>query len=44
MMDLDDKYEKIINNTSVAVINNSKFSIFFRKLKALLNSKIELEK
>lgn len=42
MMDLDNKYEKILNSTDVAVISNSKLAKFFRKVKALLGSKIEL--
>lgn len=42
MMDLDNKYEKILNSTDIAVISNSKLARFFRKVKALLNSKVEL--
>lgn len=43
MMDLDNKYESIMNNTQVAVVNNSSIAIFFRKMKALLSAKIELQ-
>lgn len=43
MMDLDDKYESIINNTNLAVLKNSTIAVFFRKVKALLNAKIELQ-
>lgn len=42
MMDLDHKYESIMNNTAVAVVSNSKVSIFFRKIKAILSAKVEL--
>lgn len=43
MIDLDNKYENIINNTQVAVVNNSAASVFFRKIKALLLAKVELQ-
>ena len=43
MIDLDNKYENIINNTAIAVVNNSSISVFFRKIKTILNAKIELE-
>lgn len=43
MMDLDNKYESIMNNTAVAVVNHSIVSIFFRKMKAILSAKIELQ-
>lgn len=43
MMDLDSKYESIMNNTQVAVVNHSSIAIFFRKMKALLSAKIELQ-
>jgi len=43
MMDLDDKYESIMNNTQVAVVNHSAIATFFRKLKSILTAKIELE-
>ena len=44
MMDLDEKYESIMNNTSVAVVDNSKIGKFFRKLKAILSATVELKK
>ena len=44
MMDLDSKYEKIINNTSLTVVNNSKIARFFRKVKAILTANVELSK
>ena len=44
MMDLDAKYEKIINNTDLTVVNNSKFAKFFRKVKAILTANVELSK
>lgn len=44
MMDLDEKYESIMNNTAITVVNNSKISTFFRKLKALLSASVELKK
>lgn len=43
MMDLDNKYESIINNTAVAVVNNSTVAVFFRKIKAILSAKVELQ-
>lgn len=43
MMDLDSKYESIINSTNLAIVKNSTIKIFFRKIKALLNAKIELQ-
>lgn len=43
MMDLDNKYESILNNTQVVVVNNSSIAVFFRKMKALLSAKIELQ-
>lgn len=43
MMDLDNKYESIINNTAITVVNNSTISVFFRKMKALLSARIELQ-
>lgn len=42
MIDLDTKYESIMNNTAVAVISNSTLATFFRKVKAILTAKIEL--
>ena len=44
MMDLDAKYEKIINNTNLTVVNNSKIAKFFRKVKAILTANVELSK
>lgn len=44
MMDLDNKYESIINNTQVAIVNNSTIAVFFRKVKSLLTAKVELQK
>lgn len=43
-MDLDNKYEKIINNTNLTVVNNSKIARFFRKIKAILSANVELSK
>ena len=43
MMDLDNKYESIINNTSVAVVSNSAIANLFRKIKAIFTSKVEIE-
>lgn len=43
MVDLDAKYESIINNTSIAVIKSSAISTFFKKIKAILTSEIELQ-
>ena len=42
MMDLDNKYESIINNTDITIANTSALSVFFRKIKALLSTKVEL--
>lgn len=44
MMDLDNKYEAIMNNTDIAVVSNSKISQFFRKVRALLSARIEIQK
>ena len=44
MMDLDNKYESIVNNTSLTVVSDSKISKFFRKIKAILSATIELSK
>ena len=44
MMDLDNKYESIMNNTNLVVINNSKVSSFFRKLRAILGASVELKR
>ena len=43
MIDLDVKYERIMNNTDVAIVNNSKVAKFFRKLKSLLSATVELK-
>lgn len=43
MMDLDNKYEHIMNNTAIAVVNNSAISIFLKKIKAILSAKVELQ-
>lgn len=43
MMDLDKKYEHIMNNTSIAIVNQSAIATFFRKLKTILAAKIELQ-
>ncbi len=44
MMDLDNKYESIMNNTDLAVVNNSGISRFFRKIRAILSATVELKK
>ena len=44
MMDLDEKYENIMNNTAIAIVNPSKIANFFRKLKAVLSASVELKK
>lgn len=44
MMDLDEKYENIMNSTAIAIVNPSKISNFFRKLKAVLSASVELKK
>lgn len=44
MMDLDKKYENIMNNTAITVVSNSKIANFFRKLKAILSAEVELKK
>ena len=44
MMDLDEKYESIMNNTAVAVVSNSKIATFLRKLKSVLSATVELKK
>lgn len=40
MMDLDNKYESIINNTSLVLSEQSTFAKFFRKIRNLLGVKI----
>ena len=44
MMDLDNKYEKIMNNTELTVVKSSKIAIFFKKLRAILSATVELKK
>ena len=44
MMDLDNKYESIMNNTSVVVANNSMIAKFFRKIRTILSATVELKK
>lgn len=44
MMDLDNKYESIMNNTSLTVVNNSKLGNFFRKIRSLLSATIVFKK
>ena len=44
MMDLDNKYESIMNNTNLVVVNNSKIATFFRKLRAILTASVELKR
>lgn len=44
MMDLDSKYESIMNNTNLVVVNNSKIATFFRKIRAILGASVELKK
>lgn len=43
MMDLDKKYENIINNTSLVVVKTSTIGTFFRKIKSILSAKVELQ-
>ena len=44
MMDLDNKYENIMNNTDIAVVSNSVVAKFFRKIRAALSATVELRK
>ena len=44
MMDLDNKYENIMNNTDIVVASNSPVAKFFRKIHAVLSATIELKK
>ena len=44
MMDLDNKYESIMNNTDLAVVSHSKIARFFRKVRAILSATVELKK
>lgn len=43
MMDLDSKYESILNNTSLVTVKDSGFARFFRKLRSILGARIELQ-
>lgn len=43
MVELDSKYESIMNNTSLAIVKNSKISNFFTKIKSILTAKVELQ-
>lgn len=42
MVALDSRYEKILNNTAVAVVSNSKLSKFFRKIKTILSANVQI--
>ena len=44
MMELDNKYESIMNNTSLAVVDGSKIGKFFRKIRSILSATVELKK
>ena len=44
MMDLDNKYESIMNNTSLAVVSTSRIARFFRRIKEILSASVELKK
>ena len=44
MMDLDNKYESIMNNTNLVVVCNSKIAAFFRKVRAILGASVELKR
>ncbi len=44
MIDLDEKYESIMNNTDLVVVNHSKIAVFFRKIRALFSSETEINK
>lgn len=44
MMDLDNKHENIMNNTHVAVVDNSLIAKFFRKIKTILSASVELKR
>ncbi len=43
MMDLDAKYDRIINSTDIVVVNNSSIARFFRKVKAILSATVQLK-
>ena len=44
MMDLDNKYENIMNNTSLTVVSTSRIARFFRRIKEILSASVELKK
>lgn len=44
MIELDAKYESIMNNTAIAVVKQSKISSFFGKIRALLSAGTETNK
>ena len=44
MMDLDAKYENIMNNTSLTIVNTSSIAKFFRKIKEILSATVEFKK
>lgn len=44
MMDLDNKYESIMNNTNLTVVNPSKIATFFRKIRAIFSAGTETNK
>lgn len=44
MMDLDNKYENIMNNNHIAVVDNSLIAKFFRKIKSILSASVELKR
>ena len=44
MMDLDNKYENIMNNTSLTVVSTSRIARFFRRIKEILSATVELKK
>ncbi len=44
MMDLDNKYESIMNNTSLTVVSTSRIARFFRRIKEILSASVELKK
>lgn len=44
MIELDNKYETIMNSTAVAVVDNSKIGKFFRKIKTILTANVQLQK
>ena len=44
MIELDNKYESIMNNTSLAVVDGSKIGKFFRKIRSILSATVEMRK